>query len=72
VFDSHDVDAEAARRNGALRDFGYNLDRARADLIDSVPASQAGPLLRQLDAVTASMADMTAEADLIFCYFRHG
>jgi signal transduction histidine kinase/DNA-binding response OmpR family regulator len=72
VFDSHDVDAEAARRNGALRDFGYNLDRARADLIDSVPASQAGPLLRQLDAITASMADMTAEADLIFCYFRHG
>jgi signal transduction histidine kinase len=72
VFDSRDVDAEAARRNAALEDFNRDLDRARADLTDSVPASQAAPLLRQLDAVTASMGDMTAEADLIFSYFRNG
>ena len=72
VFDSRDVDAEAARRNAALEDFNRDLDRARADLTDSVPASQAAPLLRQLDAVTASMAEMTAEADLIFSYFRNG
>ena len=60
VFDSRDVDAEAARRNAALEDFNRDLDRARADLTDSVPASQAAPLLRQLDAVTASMGDGSA------------
>jgi signal transduction histidine kinase/CheY-like chemotaxis protein len=72
VFDTRDVTAEAARRDQALASFDEQLNAARAELVAAVPEEQARPLLRGLDTVAQAMRDMTAEADLIFAYFRQG
>jgi signal transduction histidine kinase/DNA-binding response OmpR family regulator len=72
VFDTRDVTAEAARRDQALASFNEQLNAARAELVAAVPEEQARPLLRGLDTVAQAMRDMTAEADLIFAYFRQG
>jgi hypothetical protein len=70
VFDTRDVAAETERRDKALASFNHELGVARANLIGSVTQDQAAPLLARLDAVAAAMQDMSAEADLIFSYFR--
>ncbi len=72
VFDTRDVPAEVKRRDEALAEFNRQLSIARSDLMASVTEDQAAPLLARLEAVSAAMRDMSAEADLIFNYFRSG
>ena len=72
VFDTRDVAAETKRRDEALAVFHRQIEAARADLMDSVALGQAAPLLDRLEAVSSAMTDMSAEADLIFNYFRSG
>jgi signal transduction histidine kinase/DNA-binding response OmpR family regulator len=72
VFDTRDVTRETTRRDEALVVFNRQFEAARADLMASVTPDQAEPLLNRLKAVSAAMNDMSAEADLIFNYFRAG
>ncbi len=68
VFDSRDVPAETARRDEALRRFRAQMTTIRRDL-QTVPPRYADVLRTDLNVLEARMADMTAEADLIFGYF---
>src|SRR4051794_13678657 len=71
VFDTRDVDAEAARQAQALAVFDRELEAARGDLVAG-PEAEAPALLADLDAVAGAMRSMLAEADQIFAQFRRG
>ena len=65
VFDTRDVDAEAARQAQALAVFERALEAARGDLVAG-PEAEAPALLADLDAVAGAMRSMLAEADQKF------
>lgn len=69
VFESGDVAAESARRDAGMQRFSAQLATVRADLT-SVRAQHARPLRADLDALEEAMAQMNAEADLIFSYLE--
>jgi signal transduction histidine kinase len=72
VFTSRDVDAEAARLHEALAVFESSFQDVRSDLISNVDESQSAALLKACDAVAEAMAELVAEAQGIFDYFRGG
>jgi diguanylate cyclase (GGDEF)-like protein/PAS domain S-box-containing protein len=71
VFDSRNVGTESARRDEALVRFDAQMETIRRDL-HAVPPRYAGVLRADLEVLEARMADMVAEADLIFGYFNAG
>ncbi len=71
VFDSHDVDAEAAKQLIALRVFDQHLAKTRQLIESGVEPRQTADLLSGLDAVEAAMNGMLVEANLIFSHFRN-
>jgi two-component system, NtrC family, sensor kinase len=70
VFDSQDVDLESKRLESAQDIVQKNLNAVRQELQTQVDPAQATHLLKDLDAVEAETAEMVAEAQLIFSYFR--
>jgi PAS domain S-box-containing protein len=68
VFDSLNATAEAERMREALRLFNGRQAALREEVHAHVPAVQATRVLEDFDAVAAAMAEMTAEAELIFSY----
>jgi signal transduction histidine kinase len=64
VFESRDPDGEQRRLRAARSAFGERLQALRKDLLDTVPAGGAAPLLASLTDVesrTAAMADSATE-----------
>lgn len=72
VFDSREVDTEAARLQAAKDRFDARFAALRAELESELSPQEAAPLLAQLDAVGRAMEAMVDEAKLIFSYFRAG
>ncbi len=79
VFDSHDVAKESSTMNSALLIFNKHLIHSKAELIVQINKRDQGLqfsqadvniLTQHFDLVGASMNEMTAEAELIFSYFR--
>lgn len=70
VFDSQDMDAESKRLAVALATFNQAFAEARDDLTANVTPTKAGLLLDDLERIRLAMNEMTAEAELIFAYFR--
>ncbi len=70
VFDTQQVAQEAARMQQALRVFEARLTTMQADLRAQVSASEAAPLLVDLDELQAAIKRMAVEAELIFSYFQ--
>ncbi len=70
VFDSHDVDKETARQTAAMTVFRNRLETYRAS-VETVPDVAARTQLKaDIGRIAASVEQMTAEANLIFSYFR--
>ncbi len=72
VFDSRAVAAELARMQTALGIFNARLDSLRRELRRSASQANAQALLGHLDDVERAMAQMVAEARLIFSHFAAG
>ena len=72
VFDTRDVAGETARRTTALQAFGQAMQEVRLDVRRDVAASEAGSLLKDMDAIDATMGEMTSEADLVFAHLTAG
>jgi PAS domain S-box-containing protein len=72
VFDSLDPVAESARMHAAQTAFDGRFAALREELVSHVRATQAARILGDFDAVAAAMAEMTAEAELIFSYHAQG
>jgi two-component system NtrC family sensor kinase len=70
VFDSHNVWFESRRLASAQIQFDKKVNLIRQELKTQVNPDQAEPLLKDLDAVERATSQMTAEATLIFSYFR--
>lgn len=70
VFDSHDVDKESARQKAAMAIFRKRLDAYRAS-VETIPDAAAKTQLKaDIGRIAVSVEQMTAEAELIFSYFR--
>ncbi len=70
VFDTHDVDAESAKLQTAVKDFDRQIAESRDELQNGRDPVVTAPLLADLDAVSAAMKQMAEEAELIFGHFR--
>ena len=70
VFDSHDVEAEMRRMEAALVVFNARLANLRGELQTNLTPAEAAPILARLEWVSAAVDAMTAEARVIFSYFR--
>lgn len=70
VFDSHDVVGEHRKQGAALKAFDRQLASTNQEIVANVSLDKAAPLLTGLSVVETAMADMVAEAELIFSYFR--
>jgi PAS domain S-box-containing protein len=70
VFDSHDVPGESARMQEARQVFDVQMAAVRQDLTQHAEID-AAVLPEDLDAITAAMDEMRAEALLIFSYFAN-
>jgi signal transduction histidine kinase/DNA-binding response OmpR family regulator/HPt (histidine-containing phosphotransfer) domain-containing protein len=68
VFSTRDLAGEADRRRTAVLAFGRAMQEVRRD----VHAGESGSLLKHIDAIDASMAEMTSEADLVFAHLATG
>ncbi len=71
VFDSRDVATETARRDKAIDNYRTHMLMLRQDL-HRVSPEHTQMLEADLRVLEARMADMIAEADLIFGYFKAG
>jgi len=72
VFDSRDVEAESTRLYAALNAFNTQFDATRAEVARNASPEEAVPLLANFDEIQNAMQEMTAEALLIFGYFKAG
>jgi two-component system, NtrC family, sensor kinase len=70
VFDSQDVGLESSRLASAQDVFQRNVKVIRQELQTQIDPVQSTHLLNDLDAVEVATAEMVAEAQLIFSYFR--
>ena len=69
VFDSQDVDAEAARKRAAVRMWKERMAGLRQELHLSDGETRGQFLIDELDAVDAALDEMSKESDLIFLFF---
>jgi two-component system, OmpR family, heavy metal sensor histidine kinase CusS len=72
VFDTGDVRSERARRDSALSQFNAQWAKIDAELDRNISAAERAPIESALTSTKESMADMTAQADLIFAEIGHG
>jgi hypothetical protein len=72
VFDSGNVTEERSRMRAAAALFMGRLRAASADIPATVPIAERNAIVSSLDSVEASMAEMTAEQELIFAYLSAG
>ena len=72
VFDSRDVEAESKRLYAALNAFNEQFDATRGEVVRNASPDEAVPLLANFDEIQDAMQEMTAEALLIFGYFKAG
>jgi signal transduction histidine kinase/CheY-like chemotaxis protein len=72
VFDSRDVEAESRRLYAALNAFNAQFDATRAEVARNASPDEAVLLLANFDEIQNAMQEMTAEALLIFGYFKAG
>lgn len=70
VFDSQNINSESSRLKFAQDSFQKKIYSIRDELKTLSNPSQADSLLKNLDAVEAAMADMVAETERIFSFFR--
>ena len=66
VFDSQNVEAEAAEMRTALSRFNDQFVALREELRASGNASWAASLMQDFEAIEAAMTEMTAEAEGVF------
>jgi two-component system sensor histidine kinase/response regulator len=69
VFDSHAVEAEAAKSQSAVFAWNQRFAALRQELADSAGEVSGRALIPQLDAADAALQEMVAESELIFSYF---
>lgn len=72
VFDSRNVAAESTRLRVALAAFNAQFDALRDEVARNVTPPEAALLENAFDEIQRAMAEMTAEAELIFSYFVAG
>ena len=72
VFDSRDVRGESARLREALAAFNAQFAATQEEVAANVRPAEATMLLGAFDEIQRAMQEMTAEADLIFGYFKAG
>ncbi len=70
VFQSHQVSAEEAKMQAALRQFNDRLDSLQEELRTSPSADEAGPLLENLGTVRRRIQRMAGEAQALFASLR--
>jgi len=71
VFDSHDVDAEKARRDAALAKFEAKIVDIRRSLSGKPETVELAQLTASIYEISEAMDSMLATADLIFVHFRN-
>ena len=72
VFDTHEAAAERSLRDAALKQFNRDFDELRQFLSSESSDSERAALYPALEGVSGAMAEMLAEADLIFSLFAAG
>ena len=70
VFDTQDATVESSNLDEALVRFGEKFREVRADANSLAPATEAGILLQQLEAVQVAVEEMTRETRFILSGFR--
>ncbi len=70
VFETYEVETEAARMHMLLRLFEARLATLQEDLRTNVEEAQAAPLLEDLQMVSEALIEMAIEADLIYVALR--
>lgn len=70
VFDTRQVEVEAARMQQALHAFEARLSLIRSELLQQVGTATAARLLTNLQDIHTAMQAMVGEAELIFSYFE--
>src|SRR5438128_10568439 len=72
IFDSLDLQAEAARFQTALQRYDERFTVLRQELQSNAGEPGSDCVLADFDAVSDAMSDMTRQADSIFAFFAQG
>ncbi|TME39526.1 MAG: PAS domain S-box protein [Chloroflexi bacterium] len=72
IFDSLDLDYETARFRAALQRYDDRFEALREEAGANMAGDDGAGILEDLDAVGASMVEMTSQAELIFSFFAQG